>query len=125
MSLLLLNPVNKRTQDNNDKLKIAKENSDMTILVYNKNGKNIEIQTVWKAYVTQRTITTCVPYEETKQCGVMMDDCDGGWVFVPTETEELANDYLKNFFEKKQLDLTGVDVVSHTYGNINKNTKVD
>lgn len=31
------------TQGDNDKIENAKENSDMTILVYNKNGKNLEI----------------------------------------------------------------------------------
>lgn len=53
-----------------------------------------------------------------------MNTCDGEWAFVPADTEELANDYLKNFFKTKQIDLTEVDVVSRVYGNINKNTKV-
>lgn len=120
MSLLLLNLANKRTQDNNDELKIAKENSNMTILVYNKNGKNIEIQTVWKAYVTKRNINIYVPSNGIEKYGVMMSLCNDEWVFIPADTKELANDYLKNFFAKKQLDLTDVDIVSMAYDNINK-----
>lgn len=110
---------------NDDELKIAKENSNMTILVYNRGGENFEIQTVWEAYVTKRNTGLYMSLDGIEKYGVMMKLCNGEDVFVPVGTEENANDYLKDFFAKKQLDLTNVDVVSMFYENVNKNTKTE
>ena len=60
------------------------------------------------------------PYGEVGEYGVMMHTCDGGWVFIPTGTKEHAIECLKEFFEKKHLDLTQTDVKSNFYCNMNQ-----
>lgn len=113
MSYILFNGVHKKKDfkgQENDKIKIAKESSNMTVLVHNKKKDSVEIQTVWQACAILHT-----PYGATGEYGVMLDLCNGFWIFVPSDTKESANEYLKLLFREKQLDLTEVNVKSN-YG---------
>lgn len=80
----------------------------MNILLYNFNTSNYEIQTVLKACVT------LIP-DLFSVYGVKMDLYDDRWVCIPVGTKEQANEYLKDFFTKKQLDLTKTNICSIFY----------
>lgn len=80
----------------------------MNILLYNFNTSNYEIQTVLKAYVT------LIP-DLFSGYGVKMDLYGDKWVCIPVGTKEQANEYLKDFFTKKQLDLTKTNICSIFY----------
>lgn len=78
----------------------------MKILVYNKMEKCIEILTALRIYVA---------FSSKQKYGVMFSLRGGRWIFIPLESKESANEYIRKLYHTEQLDLTKTPIESNSF----------
>ena len=85
----------------------------MKILVYNKIDKCIEILAVLRIHVA---------FSSKQKYGVMFRLSGGRWIFIPLESKESANEYIRKLYHTEQLDLTKTPIESNSpYGTMDQN----